>query len=419
MNPQNSANWPLIVASFLVVASVVWIVGSRLIRRQVKRMTRRGTERDEEIGWEDRLNEHHFFRRMALVVPAVAVYLGTESMLGYLSVSGHFPDEIGVAGVAVRRVAGALAVFAVARAFQALLDAADDIYNDRWAEARTRPIKGYLQLVALAAWIAAVAVIVAIAIGQSPVAFLTGLGALAAVLTLVFRDTILSLVASVQIRSNDMIRIGDWVSVPQADCDGEIVEVALHTVKVQNWDKTISTIPTSNFITESFRNWRGMSESGGRRIKRSLSIDMNSVRFLTEREVAELSRRELLVDYMREAVGSITRFNSAKASGEEGVEPEIRRLTNLGTFRSYVLRYLQANPRTHEGMTTLVRQLDPCPEGVPIEVYCFSKNTEWAKYEALQADIFDHLIAVLPEFGLRAFQAPTGSDFKRVLTPGA
>ncbi len=419
MNPQNSTNWPLIVASFLVVASVVWIVGSRLIRRQVKRMTRRGTEREEEVGWEDRLSEHHFFRRMALVVPAVAVYLGAESMLGYLSVSGQFPDELGVAGVVVRRVAGALAVFAVARAFQALLDAADHIYNDRWAEARTRPIKGYLQLVALAAWIVAVVVIVAIAIGQSPVTFLTGLGALAAVLMLVFRDTILSLVASVQISSNDMIRIGDWVSVPQANCDGEVVEVALHTVKVQNWDKTISTIPTSRFITESFRNWRGMSESGGRRIKRSLSIDMNSVRFLTEKEVAELSRRELLVDYMREAVGSITRFNSAKASGEEGVEPEIRRLTNLGTFRIYVLRYLQANPRTHREMTTLVRQLDPRPEGVPIEVYCFSKNTEWAKYEALQADIFDHLIAVLPEFGLRPFQAPTGSDFRRVLAAGS
>ena len=180
MNPQNSANWPLIVASFLVVASVVWIVGSRLIRRQVKRMTRRGAEREEEIGWEDRLSEHHFFRRMALVVPAVAVYLGAESTLGYLSVSGQFPDELGVAGVVVRRIAGALAVFAVARAFQALLDAADDIYNDRWAEAKTRPIKGYLQLVALAAWIVAVVVIVAIAIGQSPVTFLTGLGALAA-----------------------------------------------------------------------------------------------------------------------------------------------------------------------------------------------------------------------------------------------
>ena len=269
------------------------------------------------------------------------------------------------------------------------------------------------------AWLAAGVVIVSVLMGRSPLVFLSGLGALAAVLMLIFRDTILSLVASVQIASNDMIRIGDWVSVPQANSDGEVIDIALHTVKVQNWDKTISTIPTSKFITESFKNWRGMSESGGRRIKRSLRIDMSSVRFLRDGEIDDLSRRELLHGYMRDSTDRIARFNEARAAGNPGVIPEIRRLTNLGTFRVYVQKYLEAHPQTHKEMTLLTRQLAPGPEGIPIEIYCFSNDTAWARYEGFQGDIFDHLIAVLPEFGLRAFQSPAGSDFGRALAAGA
>ena len=298
-------------------------------------------------------------------------------------------------------------------AFSAFLDAVNDIYVEAFPDSRSRPIKGYLQGLSLLAYLGAGIVAVAILADQSPLVFLSGIGALTAVLMLIFRDTILSLVASIQIMSNDMIRIGDWVSMPQANTDGDVIELALHTVKIQNWDKTISTIPTHKFISESFKNWRGMTESGGRRIKRSLRIDMNSVRFLSDEEVERISRYETLRDYMTEARAKIERYNAAKAKGDPGIIPEIRRLTNLGTFRIYVLHYLKANPRISKEMTLLARQQAPGPQGVPIEIYCFSNDIAWANYEGIQADIFDHLIAILPEFGLRAFQEATGADFAR------
>ena len=410
MIPQLPQSWPSLAAAVAVLALAAWVSGqmtSRILHRMIGGLTSR-----TRSTWDDRLAERGVFRRLALVVPAVVVYLGIGRALDLAP-----PDEgwLALADTVVRRVAAAFIAFAVVRAFRAFLDAVNDIYNEGYAEAKSRPIKGYLQVATLVAYLAAGVVIVAVLAGESPVVYLSGLGALAAVLMLVFRDTILSLVASIQIASNDMIRIGDWVSVPQAGSDGEVIDIALHTVKVQNWDKTISTIPTNKFISESFKNWRGMSESGGRRIKRSLRLDMNSVRFLNEHEIEQLSRRELLRDYMRESVAAITRYNEEKAAGNPGVIPEIRRLTNLGTFRVYVRKYLEAHPKTHKGMTLLTRQLAPGPEGVPIEIYCFSNDTAWANYEGFQADVFDHLIATLPEFGLRPFQAPGGSDFRKAL----
>ena len=206
--------------------------------------------------------------------------------------------------------------------------------------------------------------------------------------------------------------------MPQANADGDVIDVALHTVKIQNWDKTISTIPTYKFISESFKNWRGMSESGGRRIKRSLRIDMSTVRFLSEAEIETLSRWETLGNYMQRKREEIDHHNADKAGGEAEHIPELRRLTNLGTFRIYVNEYIRAHPKTHKGMTLLTRQLAPGPQGVPIEIYCFSNDTMWASYEGFQADIFDHLIAVLPSFGLKVFQMPTGNDFSKALNPG-
>ena len=241
--------------------------------------------------------------------------------------------------------------------------------------------------------------------------FLSGLGALTAVLMLVFRDTILSLVASVQIMSNDMIRIGDWIEMPQAHADGDVIDIALHTVKIQNWDKTISAIPTHKFISESFKNWRGMSESGGRRIKRSIYLDMNSVHFLSEDELARLSRFEFLHEYLGAKQKDLEIANARQISGK-GIKPDSRRLTNVGTFRAYVWHYLRGHPKIHQEMTLLVRQLQPGTQGLPLEIYCFSNDTDWANYEGLTADIFDHLISSLPEFGLDAFQEPAGRDLK-------
>jgi len=413
------ADWPnlLLWTGVLAVAALIADrVASGLLQRVFGRVAAR-----TRSSWDDRIAERKVVQRLAHVVPALVVYLGIGPALGVTpaGVEAAPGELLSTVWTIVRRVAAAYIAFAVVRAFAAFLDAVNDIYQESYAEAKSRPIKGYLQVVSLVAWLAAAVVIVSVLVGRSPVVFLSGLGALAAVLMLVFRDTILSLVASVQIASNDMIRIGDWLSVPQAQSDGEVIDIALHTVKVQNWDKTISTIPTSKFITESFKNWRGMSESGGRRIKRSLRLDMNSVRFLRDDEIEELSRRELLQGYMRDALDTIARYNAAKEAGDPGVIPEIRRLTNLGTFRVYVQKYLEAHPKTHKEMTLLARQLAPGPEGVPIEIYCFSNDTAWANYEGFQADIFDHLIAVLPEFGLKAYQSPAGSDFARVIAGGS
>ena len=416
MIPVLPENWTTLALAPAILAVGAWIAGwvaTRLLHRAISGVTSR-----TRSTWDDRLVERKVFGRLAQVVPALIVYLGIGWALGGVNqaVADASPgDALVVIWTIVRRGAAAYIVLAVVRAFKAFLDAVNEIYTEAYAESKSRPIKGYLQVVSLIAYLAAGVVIVAILAGRSPVVFLSGLGALAAVLMLVFRDTILSLVASVQIASNDMIRIGDWVSVPQANSDGEVIDIALHTVKVQNWDKTISTIPTHKFISESFKNWRGMSESGGRRIKRGLRIDMGSVRFLSDDEVGTLSRREVLRDYMRERRADIDSYNAAKAGGDPTVIPEVRRLTNLGTFRAYVQKYLEAHPQTHKGMTLLVRQLEPGPQGVAIEMYCFSNDTAWANYENFQADVFDHLISTLPDFGLKAFQSPGGSDFAKVL----
>ena len=363
--------------------------------------------------WDDRVIERNVFSRVANIAPTLVVYFGVGPMLGVPP--GADPVTFGVLGtvtVLVRRVVAALTILLAALAASAFLYAVDDIYRDTYEESDRRPIKGYLQVVKMIVFIAALVVVVSILADQNPAIFLSGLGALTAVLMLVFRDTILSLVASLQIMSNDMIRIGDWVEMPQAHADGDVIDLALHTVRIQNWDKTTTTIPTHKFISESFKNWRGMSESGGRRIKRALHLDMNSVHFLSDEEIDRLSRYEILRGYM-----TAKREELREANLNDGLEPELipetRRLTNLGTFRAYVHGYLSNHRMVHEDMTLLVRQLDPGPEGLPIEIYCFSNDTDWGRYEAFQADLFDHLIAILPEFGLRAFQRPTGSDLDR------
>jgi miniconductance mechanosensitive channel len=245
---------------------------------------------------------------------------------------------------------------------------------------------------------------------KSPWVFLSGLGAMAAVLLLVFRDTILGLVASLQLTGNDMVHVGDWIEMPQYGADGDVIDVALHTVKVQNWDKTITTVPTHKLIAESFKNWRGMSASGGRRIKRALYVDKNSIRFLTDAELERFKQFALLKGYIATKEQELAEYNAGlDYVTDAGVNQ--RRLTNVGTFRAYIVNYLRHHPKIHhEGMTLLVRQLPPGPEGLPIEVYCFTTTTAWVEYEDIQADIFDHLLAVAYEFGLRLYQKPAGAD---------
>ena len=236
-----------------------------------------------------------------------------------------------------------------------------------------------------------------------------------AVLLLIFKDAILGFVAGIQLSANNMIHIGDWIDMPKYGADGDVIDITLTTVKVQNWDKTISTIPAYSLISDSFKNWRGMSESGGRRIKRSINIDMNTICFCDEQMIEKYRHIQYIADYIDAKKREIDEHNIA-ANVDDSELVNGRRMTNIGTFRAYVIAYLKNHPKINRDMTFLVRQLQPNENGLPIEIYVFSSDKVWANYEAIQADIFDHILAAVPNFGLRVFQNPTGSDFNRLLS---
>lgn len=386
---------PIALAVLLLVALAADWLTHRLLLRVVRRAVA-----ITPTTYDDALLARGVLDRLAHVVPALVVVIGLP----------HVPALPPSLVTVLRNVANAYMILTVAMALGQLLRAVGDVYArvdpDR---ARAKPITGYLQLVAIVLYIVAAILIVATLIEKSPLLLFSGLGAMTAVLLLVFKDTILSFVASVQLSSNDMLRVGDWLEMPSLNADGEVREIALHTVKVQNWDRTITTIPTWRLINESFRNWRGMSESGGRRIKRALLLDQTSVRFLSADEHAALSRFTLIDRYLREKQAELTAHNERLLA--EGRDPvNVRRVTNLGTFRAYVEAYLRAHPRIRQDMTCMVRQLPPAPTGLPLELYCFTATTAWAEYEGIQADVFDHLYAILPEFGLRVAQQVTGAD---------
>jgi miniconductance mechanosensitive channel len=251
-----------------------------------------------------------------------------------------------------------------------------------------------------------------ILVNKSVLPILGGLGAMTAVIIIVFKDSILGLVASVQLSGNDMVRIGDWISMPKYDADGDVTDITLNTVKVENWDKTISYIPAYAMISDSYKNWRGMSESGGRRIKRSISIDMTSVKFASPEMIQCWERIQLLKDYLRTKQDEITAYNQEHNIDDSG-GINGRKITNLGTFRAYLIEYLKNHPKIRNDMTFLVRHLQPTEKGIPIEIDVLSNDQAWPNYEAIQADIFDHVLAVIPAFDLRIFQHPSGEDIKR------
>jgi miniconductance mechanosensitive channel len=372
----------------------------RVLLRLISRVVEASTMR-----YDDALLGRGVISRLAHIVPALVIYLGIP----------HVPGVPEGVAIVTRNVANAYMILTVALAFGNLLNAIGDIYEaTNPARARNKPIKGYLQLVKIIVFIFTGILILAVLIDRSPLLLLSGLGAMTAVLLLVFKDTILSFVASVQLSSQDMLRVGDWLEMPALNADGDVIDIALHTVKVQNWDKTITTIPTWRLINESFKNWRGMSESGGRRIKRALYIDQGSIRFLTDEERDRMRRFALIDEYLDRKRKELEDYNQRLLA--EGRDPvNTRRVTNIGTFRAYVNAYLKAHPRVHPGLTQMVRQLQPGPEGLPLEVYCFTNTTAWAEYEGIQADIFDHLYAILPQFGLKVFQAPADTDIRRAL----
>ncbi len=284
------------------------------------------------------------------------------------------------------------------------------VYSER-EQFRDRPLKGLLQSAqGIIIFIGGIA-IVSILINKSPVVLFTGLGASAAILMLVFKDSIMGFVSGIQLSANNMLKVGDWITMPKYGADGRVIEVTLNTVKVRNWDNTITTIPPYALVSDSFQNWRGMQESGGRRVKRSINIDMNSVKFCTPEMLAKYRKIHLLSNYVEDTEQVVKQYNE-----EQGIDNSIlvngRRQTNLGVFRAYLSNYLKNLPDVNQEMTCMVRQLQPTEQGIPLELYFFSAVKDWIPYEGIQADVFDHVLAIIPEFDLRVFQNPTGSDFR-------
>lgn len=350
--------------------------------------------------WDDALVRHKVIRRLSHLLPAVIVYWAAPLVF----VGNDHAISLVRSGVHVYLLL--VAMFLV----DALLKAVHDVYQTL-PISRRMPILIFLQVGKIVAFVVLGLLIVSVLIKRDLGFLLGGMGAMMAVVMLIFRDAILGFVAGITLSANKMVHVGDWISMPAYGADGDVIEIGLTTVKVQNWDKTITTIPTYALIGESFKNWRGMSESGGRRIKRSIHIDMNSVRFCTREMLDRYKKVKYIQDYLDAKEREVAEHN-ARENVDESTLVNGRHLTNLGTFRAYLQAYLQNHPMIHQEMTLLVRHLEPTEHGLPIEVYAFSRDQAWANYEGIQADVFDHVLAVIPQFDLRVYQQPSGLDFQ-------
>lgn len=380
-------------AVVLILSLVAYFVTKHYVLRALSKIVRKTRTRFDDI-----LLQKMMLRRLSYLAPFIIVY----------SCARLFPYAEDV----IRKVSVALISWVVLLIIGAFLTALNDVYVTL-DMSKGKPIKGYIQIVKIIIYIAGIIIILCSLIGRSPLGLLSGFGAMTAVILLIFRDTILSFVASLQISSNDLVRVGDWIEMPKYGADGDVVDIALHTVKVQNWDKTFTVIPTHKLIEETFKNWRGMQMSGGRRIKRAIHIDVGSIRFCDEEMVDRFRKIHLISAYVDSKAEELEKYNREN-NIDDSVPVNGRRMTNIGTFRAYIEAYLRNHKNIHQGMTFLVRQLPSGPTGLPIEIYVFCNDTVWGHYEAIQADIFDHILAVVPQFGLKVFQNPTGEDFGRI-----
>lgn len=366
-----------------VVAWVTYLLARKWLSKMVCKIAGQTA-----TNWDDLMFDQRFFNCFALfvtplVVQMLSAYVGWEYNL------------------TIHKIINIWVVIAVVLLVSAVMDGINRIY-DSYPMSRHRPIKVFIQVVKVFVYCVAAIIVVSVLLNKSPQALLVGLSAFAAVLMLIFKDAILGFVAGVQLIANKMLKLGDWIVMPSAGADGEVLEINLTTVKVQNWDKTISTIPTYKLVSESFTNWRGMEESKGRRIKRSVNIDVKSVHYLSEEELEVLKKSDLLKDYITAKLEELAQYNAERATPLDS-----RRLTNVGTFREYMEAWIASNPDINQEMTHMVRQLQPGPTGLPLEIYCFSARQKWVEYEKVQSDLFDHLYAVIPLFHLEIFQYPT------------
>ena len=386
-----------IIIVTLGIALLADFIVKRIIINGITKITQR-TKND----WDDILVKRKVFNRLAHLAPAIIIFYSLQYVF-------NAADLVTLLG----NITQTYMVIVVLMVIDATLNAVLEIYR-KLPISKGREIKGYLQVIKIFFYFAGIIIIISIFSGEAPKALLTGVGAMAAVLMLVFKDTILGFVASIQLSANNMVNLGDWISMPKYNADGDVIDISLNTVKVQNWDKTIATIPTYALVSESFNNWKGMEESGGRRIKRALNIDMNSVGFLSPEQIEKFRKYHLLNDYITAKENEISEYNKS-LNLDDSIVTNGRRMTNLGTFRAYLENYLHNHPKIRQDMTFLVRYLQATERGIPLEIYVFSNDQAWANYEAIQADIFDHTLAILPEFELRAFQSPSGADFNKLV----
>jgi miniconductance mechanosensitive channel len=391
----------IIVSAVIILSWISFLVTKLILEKILHRIVKK-----TKFQWDDIFYEMHVFRHLSHFAPALVIWFMAAWALK------DFPGWFKL----IEELTYLYMIIVGTMFVNTFIDAWHEIYQ-RLPISKDRQIKGYVQLTKIFVVIISVLIIISVIFNKEIRTLITGLGAMAAVLILVFKDTILSLVASVQLSANKMVKVGDWIDLPSRGTDGTVIDISLNTVKVQNWDKTITTLPTYSLVQESFNNYIGMEESGGRRIKRSINFDMNSIGFLNKDMKERLKKVQYLREYIEKKEIELEQYNKENNIDDTSIVNG-RRLTNIGTFRTYVETYLHKHPKIHNDMTFLVRQLPISEKGLPLEVYVFSNDQEWANFEAIQSDIFDHLLAVIPEFGLRVFQNPTGSDFRSLIKKG-
>lgn len=385
----------LSIVGVLLLAIVVYLITKKIIFHGFTKIVSKSKTK-----WDDLIFDKILFRRIAYIAPFIVLY----------NFSKVFPFETS----SIERIIIAIISVLIMLSIGSLLTAANRVY-EKSKYAKEKPLKGYIQIIKLIIYIIGTFIIIAVLMGQSPWFLLSGVGALTAVILLIFRDTILSLVASLQISSNDLVRVGDWIEVPTFGADGDVIDIALHTIKIQNWDKTITVIPTHKLIDVSFKNWRGMQLTGGRRIKRAIFIDQSSIKFCDEDMLKSYEKIQLINAYILGKKQEVKEYNKKHGYDQKQIIGG-RHLTNIGTFRIYVETYLKQHEKIHDNLLTMVRQLAPGPDGLPLEIYTFTNDINWIHYEAIQADIFDHILAVIPEFKLKIFQNPSGEDFQKMIS---
>lgn len=388
----------ILLLILVAVALILWMIGQFIINRLLNRLILKTT-----TDWDDIFMEQGVFRKLGHIIPAVII-----SELSPI-VFTDYPAAI----PAVEQVTDAFVILIVIRVIVSLISAMT-IFFSRSPKFKDKPIASFTQLAKIIIWSVGGIILFGVLFGKNPLTLFTALGAVSAVLILVFKDTILGFMASIQLTINDMVRIGDWVSVPQYGADGDVIEINLTTVKVANWDKTISTVPTYSFVSDSFKNWRGMQESGGRRIKRAINLKISKVKFCDQEMLDRFSKVALVKDYIAQRQKEIDAYNSEKHIDTKSSVVNGRRMTNIGILRAYILNYIKQNPNINQEMTCMVRQLEATEKGVPMEVYCFSAIKAWVDYERIQSDMFDHILAAVHQFDLEVFENPAGSDWHQM-----